>query len=110
MDRHPREIEVPIDARSELAATSGSVVGHGRVLGECAGVVRIEAATADGTVLDRAEVREGTYRLGPIAREPAKLRWGCDADGDGLVPAQDVVSAPVGNVPLIGAILVLPTS
>ncbi len=110
VDRHPRDIEAPIDARTAPPAASGSVVGHGRVVGECVGVVRVEAATADGAVLDRAEVRGGTYHLGPIAHEPAQLRWGCDVDSDGLVPAEDVVSAAVGNVPLIGAVLVLPIS
>lgn len=72
--------------------------------------MRVEATTTDGTVLDRVEVREGSYRLGPMAREPAQLRWGCDADGDGLVPAEDVVSAAAGDVPMIGAVLVLPIS
>ncbi|GDX82847.1 hypothetical protein LBMAG42_46580 [Deltaproteobacteria bacterium] len=110
VDRHPRSIEAPIDARSDPPASVGSVVGHGRVVGECAGVVRVEAATADGTVLDRAEAREGSFRLGPISTQPAQLRWGCDVDGDGVVSAEAVASAPVGSVPLIGAVLVLPTS
>ncbi len=110
VDRRPRDIEVAIDARVELASSAGAVVGHGRVLGECAGVVRVEAATTDGTVLDQAEVRAGTYRIGPIAREPARLRWGCDADDDGIVAAADVASATVASVPLSGAVLVLPTA
>lgn len=97
-----------IDARSAPAAAAGTVRGHGRVVGGCSGIIRVEAADEEGVVLARAEAGGGRYALGPMQSAPDQLRWGCDEDGDGVVLAEAVAHAPIGWVPLTGAVLVLP--
>lgn len=102
-------VEAVIDAREPLIPVEGPLIGHGRVVGPCAGVVRVELLTKDGRAIARVEAPAGSWQAGPFSGVPSGIRWGCDADGDGLVAAADVTSASTNDVPVAGGVLLLPT-
>lgn len=104
----PGAVSAPIDARGALTAEAGAVIARGRVVGACAGVVRVEFDSRSGEVLGRGVASGGSYLVGPMEQTPARVRWGCDADGDGVVPAPAVTAVALTDVPLTGAVLVLP--
>jgi len=70
--------------------------------------VRIELVGRAGDTIARGEAHEGAYLIGPIPQDPAGIRWGCDADGDGTIAGVDVYHASVPPIPLSGAVLVIP--
>lgn len=102
-------VEDAIDAREALVPVEGPLIAHGRVLGICGGVVRIELLSHDGGAVARVDAKAGSWQAGPFAEMPSGLRWGCDADGDGVVAAVDVVSASTTDVPIAGGVLLLPS-
>ncbi len=101
-------VEDAIDARDALVPVEGPIIGHGRVLGACVGVVRVELLANDGRAIARVEAKAGSWQAGPFSEAPSGLRWGCDADDDGVVAAADVVSASTKDVPIAGGVLLLP--
>lgn len=104
----PAAVEPPIVASAEVFGTEGGVLAYGKVHGVCAGVVYVELVGADGRAQARDAAASGAWQTEPLGEAPARLRWGCDPDGDGRVESPDVGSAPVGVVPLTGGVLVLP--
>jgi hypothetical protein len=88
---------------------SGTAAAAGRVAGPCGGPVIVEAIDSSGRVTGRTRAHDGRWRLGGLAEAPVLLRWGCDHNGDGRVPAEETAESGPPRLKLTGAVLVLPT-
>lgn len=79
----------------------------GTVVGDCAGNILVEAQDAGGNPLARTRVSAGAWSLPPITQAIVTLRYGCDAQGDGLVAATDAVEIKAPRSPDKNLILIL---
>lgn len=94
----------PLNTQAALTEAR-SPAFRGVVRGTCDGPVRVEAGSPNQSrPLAGKEVTTGPFDLRVPAGVALTLRWGCDADGDGEVPAAHVAEAVVGiltwDVPL----------
>ncbi|MDP2305782.1 MAG: hypothetical protein Q8P18_07120 [Pseudomonadota bacterium] len=87
---------VPLHTQASLAEAGAPTV-RGRVVGTCAGPVRIEASSASqANTLAAEAVATGPFALRVPSGTALLLRWGCDADADGEVAGADVSEAKIG--------------
>lgn len=101
-------VHAPIDAGVAVSGEGGTASVAGRVSGPCEGAVIVEAVDGSGQLLGRARAKEGRWQLSGLAQAPARLRWGCDNNGDGYVSASAVAEGGPPRLSLQGAVLVLP--
>ena len=97
----------PIDS-TRAPAGGGTASVAGRVSGTCVGPILVEAVSGSGTVMGRTTAEGGSWLVPGLAESPALYRWGCDANGDGWVPAAEVAEAGAPRLALAGPVLLLP--
>jgi hypothetical protein len=98
----------PRVTQEAIQATGTARALHGLVRGTCDGIVRMEVLDSpEQGPLTVAEAHRDFHLFVPDTTG-LTLRYGCDADEDGIVEAADVVTAPM---PGLGGIteLLLPT-
>ncbi len=98
----------PLDTRVPVAdlPTGQGVAPAGTVAGDCLGVGWVELVDARGEILGREQVLGGSWSFSSVSRPITTLRYGCDRDGDGVVPAAEVGEIDATKLPEKGAILV----
>lgn len=89
----------PIYSQEALGAHGAPAV-RGRLEGTCDGAVRVEAGSANQArpLASVTVPRLGAFVLFVPKDVSLTLRWGCDADGDGMIAAAHVSSAPIGQL------------
>lgn len=77
----------------------GAPALRGRLTGTCAGRVYVEVgSTNQARPLSSTWAELGVYVLRVPAAVPVRVRWGCDPDGDGIVAADALAEATLGQL------------